>query len=87
MKPQNMVNDEISSKRKMQTFKLKKDNFEKIICLYKEKLNVVEKRWWRRACAKNVMALVDCKSQFSNSGIEGFQEKNQTKPNSKTTRT
>jgi hypothetical protein len=45
MKPQNMVNDEISSKRKMQTFKLKKDNFEKIICLYKEKLNVVEKRW------------------------------------------
>jgi hypothetical protein len=32
------------------------------------------------------MALVDCNSQFSNLRIEGFQEKNQTKPNNKTTR-
>lgn len=32
------------------------------------------------------MALVDCNSQSSNLRIEGFQEKNQTKPNSKTTR-
>jgi hypothetical protein len=32
------------------------------------------------------MALVDCNPQSSNLRIEGFQEKNQTKPNSKTTR-
>jgi hypothetical protein len=32
------------------------------------------------------MALVDCNPRSSNLRIEGFQEKNQTKPNSKTTR-
>jgi len=28
-----------------------------------------------RACVKNVMALIDHKSQSSNLGIEGFKEK------------
>jgi hypothetical protein len=45
MKPQNIIKDEISSKRKMQTCKLKNNKFKKIICLWKEKLNVVEKTW------------------------------------------
>ncbi len=62
-----------------------KNNFKKK-SLWKEKLNFVEKMWWRRPCVENAMALVDCNSQSSNLRIEGFQEKNQTKPNSKTTR-
>jgi hypothetical protein len=33
------------------------------------------------------MALIDCNSQSSNLGIKSFQEKIQTRPNTKTTRT
>jgi hypothetical protein len=44
MKPQNIVKDEISSKENA-TMQIQKKKIRNKICLWKEKLNVVEKMW------------------------------------------
>ncbi len=61
MKPQNIVKDEISSKENA-TMQIQKKKIRNKICLWKEKLNVVEKMWWKWACVENVMAFVDSNS-------------------------